>query len=107
MGGQDGSAGGIWHQHGKLSYWMEVLEAAQTRGSGGALSLERKEINSVLCSMSPYSTCVPGQELIPIPPKGLFGHTPCALQPLEGHGWNLSTLGAETLHSHQPKDGGR
>lgn len=107
VAGQDGSAGGIWHQHGKLSHGMEVLEAAQISGMGGALSLEGKEINLVLCSMPPYSTCVPGQELIPIPPKGVLGHILCALQPPEGHSWNPSILGAESLHSHQAKDGGR
>lgn len=48
---------------------MEVLEAAKTSGSGGALSLEGKRINPVFCSMSPCSTCVLGQELIPMPPK--------------------------------------
>lgn len=39
--GKDGSAGGIWHP-GKAEAGMEVLEDAETSGSGGALSLEGK-----------------------------------------------------------------
>lgn len=43
MAGKDGSAGGIWHWHGKLSHGMRMLEAAKNSGSGGALSLEGKK----------------------------------------------------------------
>lgn len=57
MAGKDGSAGGIWHWHGKLSHGMRMLEAAKNSGSGGALSLEGKNQPHVLFHVSLFHLC--------------------------------------------------